>query len=231
MSRGSAFAAGWIALALCLLSPLDALATESFALHMVQHEALMLIAAPLLVLGRGLPTFLWALPHGARITTGRATRSPTLRWLWRALTAPLSAWILHAAALWVWHAPALFNAALVDPALHDFQHTSFFVTALLFWHAVLRHGAHGARGMAVLYLFTTTVHTGVLGALLTFARTPWYGAFDRGLTRYWGLTALEDQQLGGLIMWVPGACVYAGVALVLVARWISAGDQAPRVAG
>jgi putative membrane protein len=225
-----AFCGGWSALAVALLSPLDDLAADSFALHMIQHESLMLIAAPLLVLGRALPTFLWALPHQLRGSVGAATHAAAVRGSWRVLTAPVSAWILHAAALWLWHAPRFFNAALASPAVHDWQHASFLVTALIFWHALLRHGTHGARGMAIVYLFTTTIHTGVLGALLTFARTPLYTGLDRGLIHYWGLTALEDQQLGGLIMWVPGALVYVGVALALAARWIAATDRRPQPA-
>lgn len=219
-ARAAAFAAGWLALAIALLSPLDAAASHSFAAHMVQHETLMLIAAPLLVLGRGLPTMLWALPHDARLAVGRSTRSRAVHGFWLRLTAPLTAWLLHGAALWLWHAPPFFNAALGDGALHHWQHATFFVTALLFWHALLRHGAQTARGAAILYLFTTTVHTGVLGALITFARSPLYAPFDHGLLASGALTPLEDQQLGGLIMWVPGALVYVGVALTLLARWL-----------
>lgn len=226
--RALAFFAGWVMLALALLSPLDSAAATAFSLHMVQHEILMLVAAPLLVLGRGLPTLLWAFPHHTRVALGRASKAAWLRSSWRGLTAPLSAWLLHAAALWVWHIPALFNAALANPALHDLQHASFLATALIFWHALLRHGAHPARGAAILYLFTTTVHTGVLGALLTFARYPLYAPFDTGLRMFGSLTPLEDQQLGGLIMWVPGALVYVGVALTLLARWLG---ESARTAG
>jgi len=218
--RTLAFAAGWVALALALLSPLDTAAATAFSLHMIQHEVLMLVAAPLLVLGRGLPTMLWAFSHAARLSLGRASRTSWLRGAWYWLTAPLTAWLLHAAALWVWHIPKLFNAALANPTVHDFQHLSFLATALIFWHALLRHGAHAARGGAILYLFTTTIHTGVLGALLTFARSPLYAPFDAGLRVFGALSPLEDQQLGGLIMWVPGALVYMGVALTLLARWL-----------
>jgi putative membrane protein len=218
--RAAAFGAGCVALAALLLGPLDSAAPRSFALHMVQHEGLMLIAAPLLVLGRGMPLFVWAMPHGLRLSIGRALQSRSLRSGWDVLTAPLTAWLLHAAALWLWHAPSLFNAALRDPALHEWQHVTFLLSALLFWHAVLRRASHGARGMALLYLFTTTIHTGVLGALLTLARRPLYASMDQGLAPWLGLTPLEDQQLGGLIMWVPGALVYVGMALWLMARWI-----------
>jgi putative membrane protein len=228
-ARAWAFAGGWLALALALLSPLDAAAGRSFAAHMIQHEALMLIAAPLLVMGRGLPTLLWSLPRGARIAVGRFTKWRAVRAFWNGITAPVSAWLLHGAALWLWHAPPLFNAALGDGALHHWQHATFFVTALLFWHALLRHGAHSARGAAIFYLFTTTVHTGVLGALITFARAPLYAPFDYGLLQPGALTPLEDQQLGGLIMWVPGALVYVGVALTLLARWLRESSREPGV--
>jgi len=226
-ARAWAFAAGWVALALALLSPLDAAAGRSFAAHMIQHEALMLIAAPLLVMGRGLPTLLWSLPRDARVAVGHFTKLRVVRGAWNAITSPMSAWLLHGAALWLWHAPPLFNAALGDGALHHWQHATFFVTALLFWHALLRHGARSARGAAIFYLFTTTVHTGVLGALITFARAPLYAPFDYGLLPAGALTPLEDQQLGGLIMWVPGALVYVGVALTLLARWLRDASQEP----
>jgi len=218
--RAFAFAVGWTTLATALLSPLDAMAVQSFALHMLQHELLMLVAAPLLVLGRGLPTMLWSLPHDARVAVGRTSKRQWLRRAWDVLTSPLCAWLLHAAALWLWHIPRLFNAALVDSGLHDWQHVSFLLTALIFWHALLKHGGPARRGAAVFYLFTTTVHTGVLGALLTFARTPLYAPFDTGLRILDSLTPLEDQQLGGLIMWVPGALVYVGAALALMASWL-----------
>jgi putative membrane protein len=219
--RAAAFAAGWAALALALLSPLDTAASGSFALHMIQHETLMLIAAPLLVLGRGLPTFLWAFPPDSRLALGRLTHRSWIAGSWKLLTTPLSAWILHALALWLWHAPAFFNAAVLNPVVHDWQHVTFLVTALIFWHALLRRASHGARAMGIIYLFTTTIHTGVLGALLTFARKPLYTSIDSGLGPWLALTPLEDQQLGGLIMWVPGALVYVSVALALVARWIA----------
>jgi putative membrane protein len=226
--RAAAFAGGWMALALALLSPLDAAAGGSFALHMIQHEILMLLAAPLLVLGRGLPMFIWAFPHESRLALGRLMHRSWLSRGWALLTTPLSAWILHALALWSWHAPAAFNAAVRNASIHNWQHVTFLLTALIFWHALLRRSSHASRGMGIVYLFTTTIHTGVLGALLTFARSPLYASLDGGLDAWLALTPLEDQQLGGLIMWVPGALVYVGVALVLTARWIAVTDRVSR---
>lgn len=218
--RAVVFGSGCALLAVLLLGPLDTAAPRSFSLHMLQHEGLMLLAAPLLVLGRPMPLFLWALPHEQRLALGRVLQSGRLKRGWHWLTAPLAAWIAHALALWLWHAPPLFNAAVTDTALHEWQHATFLLSALLFWHAAVRRGTHGAQGMTLLYLFTTTIHTGVLGALITFARQPLYVSLQQGLTPWLGLTPLEDQQLGGLIMWVPGALVYVGAALWLLARWV-----------
>ena len=164
-AQSLAFAAGWVALALALLSPLDTLSGELFAVHMLQHETLMLIAAPLLVLGRPLPIFLWAFSARVRLALGHATQIRGVSRLWQGLTRPITAWALHALALWAWHAPRVFEAALINRGIHDFQHASFLATALLFWSALLHAPARGSQGVAVLYLFTTTIHTSVLGAL------------------------------------------------------------------
>jgi len=224
--RAILFGLGMLALVALLLGTLDPLAATSFAAHMVQHEGLMLIAAPLLVLGHGLPVMLWAFPSIARLRLAHFFYAPSARGPWHALTSPLSAWLLHAAALWIWHAPAFFNAALRNPAVHEWQHVSFLATALLFWHSLLKRSAQRAQGTSVLYLFTTTVHTSVLGALITFASAPLYAPIDRALTVLPGLSPLEDQQLGGLIMWVPGALVYVAVGLWLMARWIGDAGEA-----
>jgi cytochrome c2 len=117
--------------------------------------------------------------------------------------------------LWIWHAPGLFQAALASEPVHALQHLSFLASALLFWWALI-HGRQGQMGYgpAVLYLFTTSMHSGALGALLTFAPAPWYPAYGENAAA-WGLTAVEDQQLAGLIMWVPAGAVYllAGLGL------------------
>jgi cytochrome c oxidase assembly factor CtaG len=144
--------------------------------------------------------------------------------VWSTLLNPTLAWLLHAVVLWVWHAPAFFDAALRDRGIHDLQHLSFLASALIFWSALLEERARERQGAAVLYLFTTTVHTGVLGALLTFASHPWYEAY-LSLTPEWNLAPLEDQQIGGLIMWVPASVVYVGVGLALLARWIVGCDS------
>jgi putative membrane protein len=120
----------------------------------------------------------------------------------------------------LWHAPALFAWTLRSDAVHALQHISFLGTALLFWWTLIwRHGGRLGYGQAFLYIFTTAVHTSVLGALLTFAPTVWYTPYASTAPE-WGLTALQDQQLGGLIMWVPAGVLLVIVALILFAKWL-----------
>ncbi len=122
-------------------------------------------------------------------------------------------------ALWLWHIPTLFVAALNDLSIHAWQHISFLVTALLFWWSVLGAATRKEQGIALASLFTTMVHTGALGALLTLACAPWYGHY-LNTTSLFGLSALEDQQLRGLIMWVPAGEVYIVCGLAMAKRWI-----------
>jgi len=205
------FAAGWLVLAIALSAPVDTLSEHSFAVHMAQHEFLMVVAPPLLVMSRALPAFAWAVPvRIVRTLTMLAGGS------WRALTTPVGAWSAHAAALWLWHIPAMFAAAQADPTLHVLQHACFFVSALLFWWIVL--ASPGRTGVAMLSLFTTMMHTSALGMLITFAPRPWYVPAEAAT---WGFTGLEDQQLGGLIMWVPGGLVYVAAGLAVAAGWLT----------
>jgi putative membrane protein len=221
-ARVLAFAGGWSTLVVALVSPLDALGVQLFSAHMVQHELLMIVAAPLLVLGRPISAWAWALPPRWAAGLGRATRRRAVRVAWRTISTPLPAWTLHALALWLWHVPAAFDAALRSPELHVWQHLSFLVSALLFWWPALGPAGRERLGSGLIYLFTTMVHTAALGALLTLSPLPWYAGYAATTGRL-GVDALEDQQLGGLVMWVPAGLVYLASALVLAARWLEPG--------
>jgi cytochrome c oxidase assembly factor CtaG len=218
------YAGGWLALFVALVSPLHPWGRVLFSAHMTQHEVLMLVAAPLVVLGRPVVAFLWALPLGWARAAGGWAKAAWWQKFWRGLTNPFVAWAIHAAALWVWHVPALFQATLRSEWVHTAQHLSFLVSALLFWWALI-HGRQGwmGYGAATLYVFTTSVHSGLLGVLITLAGTVWYPAYN-GLTSSWGLTPLEDQQLGGLIMWIPAGVVYIAAGLALFAGWVRESD-------
>jgi putative membrane protein len=225
--QSAAFWTGWAVLAVALVSPLDAMGGVLFSAHMVQHELLMAVAAPLLVLGRPLVPALWALPPAWRRALGRGARERWIHGLWSVLTRPLVAWALHAVAILAWHAPALYGRTLVSEPVHALQHLCFLGTALLFWWTLI-HGrqARARYGAAVFYLFLTAMYTGGFGALLTVASVPWYPG-HAATTTAWGLTPLEDQQLAGLIMWVPAGLSYLVAALLLMSAWL--GESAERV--
>lgn len=226
--QAACFAGGWLALVLALVSPVDALGEILFSAHMAQHELLILVAAPLMVLGRPLAPFLWALPRPAREELGEWSRAPAFAAAWRGLTAPPAVFVLHGLALWIWHLPALYQATLGDDFVHALQHLSFFLSASLFWWSLI-HGRFGrlSYGAAVIYVFATSLHSGILGALLTFAPRLWYPIYQVR-TSQWGLSPLEDQQLAGLVMWVPAGVLFLLLGLGLFAAWL--GEAERRVA-
>ena len=196
---------------------------------MTQHEILMLVSAPLIVLGRPLIATMWAMPPGWRKDAGRVLNSTPVERLWDGLTNPAVAFAVHAVALWVWHIPLLFQATLDSDLVHTLQHASFFGSALLFWWAII-YGKRGTAsyGAGVLYLFVTSLHSGLLGAFLTFTRRVWYPIYSDS-TAAWGLTPIEDQQLGGLIMWVPAGIVYIAAALFMFAGWLRESERRVRL--
>ncbi len=226
--EAASFAAGWLALVVALVSPLHPWGGVLFSAHMTQHEILMLAAAPLLVLGKPAVATLKGLPAGWARRAVRWAGAGRLRRAWAVAVNPFVAWLIHAAVLWAWHIPALFQATLGNEWVHALQHLSFLLSALLFWWAVLEGPQRAAGyGAAVLYLFTTAFHSGLLGAILTLAGSVWYPAY-RETTASWGLTPLEDQQLGGLIMWVPACLVYLAAGLALLAAWLRDSERRVR---
>jgi putative membrane protein len=190
------------ALFLALVWPLEVLARLSFAAHMAQHMLLIAVAAPLLVLSRPSSPLLAAMPHRARRALGSTFRffRPALR--------PGVAFALHGSAIWLGHAPRVIHWALEHHAVHFLEHAALLGTALVFWRSLTRGGAAG-YGMATLFALATMLHTGALGALITFAPRVFYLGYT-----------LEDQQLAGLIMWVPGGALYLGAGLAFAGAWL-----------
>lgn len=222
--RHVSFIAGWGTLAFALTSPIHELGEQLFSAHMLQHEILILVSAPLISASHPAATCLWAFAPRQRADLGSWIHSVESTPFLQLVTRPWSAWLLEAGALWIWHVPALYQATLTSDWVHAAQHLSFFGTAVLFWSALYGVGRSTmSYGAATFYVFGTAVHCSALGALLTFSSVLWYPAYS-GSTRAWGLTALEDQQLGGVIMWVPSAIVFIVIGLVLFAKWLAASD-------
>ena len=197
--RAAAFHLGTALALFAVVGPLDDWAETSTSAHMTQHMLFMGVVAPLWVISRPL----------ARLVAGGG------RWLvscWRPLLRmtrhPVRMAYLHGLTSWFWHIPRFYQLALEDPWWHVLEHAMFLITAGLFWWAVLYNRTRHTH-WALFALLLTLMHTGFLGALLTFAQAPLYGeARD-----------LEDQQLAGLIMWVPGAVPYLLAAAWVVYRW------------
>jgi len=194
---------------------------------MVQHLVLILIAAPLFVMSDFPLAFLWALPRGWTRTLGHhLNRFQTLSRVSRVLDSPLFAWLAFMIALWLWHLPTFFEAALQDETIHTWEHLVFLITAMLFWWILLKPAGqkHLHYGMAVPYLFTNLLHSGVLGALMTFSSLPWY-PYYADLVASWGISPLQDQQLAGLIMWVPGGAVFTVLTIGYFTAWLRVLEQ------
>ncbi len=213
--RGMAFALSMLLAFYAVLGPLDHWAEHSSAWHMVQHMLFMVVIAPLFVLARPLPQLVAA--------GGKAVIrcwSPLLV----VASRPLLAAYLHGLVVWFWHVPRFYNLALAHPWWHVIEHASFLLTAGLFWWAVLKSGVRKVHWVLFALLFTL-VHTGFLGAMLTFAQQPLY-AEGR---------SLADQQLAGLVMWVLGAVPYLLASAWVGYRWyrqvqrrLDSGDEHPR---
>ncbi len=222
-----AFSGGLVSLFVALVSPLDALSSALFSAHMVQHLLLVVVAAPLLALGAPLSPFLWALPGPSRRTIGAWWRHARAgRAVWRGLSQPLVVWTVHAVTLWVWHLPQLFELTLRSEPVHVLEHASFLATALLFWWTLTPVGSHGrlGYGFGVLYSTAMGVQGSVLGALITFAGRPWYPSYVPTAAG-WGLSPLSDQQLAGLIMWIPAGLIYLGAGAALFLAWLRAEEH------
>jgi len=226
--QAASFIAGCASAAVALLSPLERWSGILFSAHMAQHEMLMLVAAPLMVLGRPFVAAIWALSPARRADVARAVRNPALGAAWERISGPLTVLIVHALVLWAWHVPVLFEAALHDKSIHVFQHLGFFLTSALFWWALI-HGRYGrlGYGVGVVYVFATAMHTEVLGALLTFGSRIWYPT-HAARTAAAGINPVHDQQLAGILMWIPFGGVFALVGLALFAAWL--GEAERRVA-
>jgi putative membrane protein len=212
-----AFQAGTLALVAALVWPLEPLAGTLFSAHMAQHMVLTIVAAPLLVAGRPAGPLWHGLPRSWRGPMAAPGR------LWRRLSRPGPATVLQAAALWAWHVPALYEAALHDPLVHALEHAVFLLTAVAFWTAMADAARDRGPGapIAAVWLLATAVTGGLLGAVLAWSPRPLYPHYE-GLPRVWGLSALADQHLAGLIMWVPAGAVHVGAAVWLASRWLAA---------
>lgn len=215
----SSAALGALALFFALIWPIDAFSESSFAMHMAQHMLLIAVAGPLLALAR------IGIPINAAIAAVSPAAATALslprKWL-RLLLMPSVVFILHGAVIWGWHSPSLFELALRVEWIHTLEHLSFLIAGYWYWTVLIRHSENEGYASATLSVLSTLMHTGLLGALFTFAPRPLYSTY---IETQGGIDmALQDQQLAGLLMWIPmGACYLIG-GLAFAAAWLRMAD-------
>ena len=224
--RPAAGLAGLLALAAALLTPVAALGHFLFAAHMTQHMLLMAVAAPLLLLADPLPAILWALPRPLRRRTGRLLAGGRpLRATWERLTGVPVAALVYAAVLWAWHHPRAYEAALGGEWVHHVEHLAFFGAAVLFWWPVIGPAPRARRpasyGLRIAHVEIAALHGSVLAMLLAWSPRVLYDTYA-AVPRVTTLTPLEDQALGGVIMWAGSSTVDMLAVLALVWRLLAA---------
>lgn len=220
----AAFAAGLGTIVAALLSPIDGIADQLFSMHMVEHLLLLLVAAPLLVLGRPALAFLWAFGPVGRKRVGRAWMALGLRTGVATIMHPIVVWILFCGVFVFWHFPVPYQWALGNEGVHTAEHASFLVTALMFWSIVIEPSGRRrlAYGPTLVFIMTAAILSALPGALIALAPRPLYPAYAQGVAA-WGLTLLQDQQLAGIVMWIPGGVVYLVAAALIFLKWLEEG--------
>jgi putative membrane protein len=224
MWRTAAFYLGLFAVLVALVSGIDVLATRLFSVHMVQHMLLTVAAAPLLMLGAPIRPLLRGLPAVIRSRLVRPlSRVRALRTLVHAVRHPLIAGALYVGGLYVWHLPALYDAALLDERIHVVEHVWFLASALLFWSVVIDpepfRGTLGYAARLPYLLIAGAAQNTILGGLLSFSSRLLYTAYSSGPERF-GLDPVTDQRIGGAIMWVSGDLIFLAAASVSFFLWL-----------
>ena len=210
--RPVALVAGVLSLLIASLSPLHNISGSLFFAHMIQHIILIMIGPPLILLGGPIVPVMRGLPSGLR----REIVIPILqnrkcRKLLEICTNPVVAWFVYVGSLWAWHTPRLYDEAVRNTGIHGLEHGFFVLASIFFWWCVIDPIPMKPKlsgGLRLLYLFLATLQNTVLGAFITLSTAPWYSSYLVSSEILMGLTPMQDQRIGGLIMWIPGAMMY-----------------------
>jgi putative membrane protein len=227
--RTACWLLGLGAIVLALQSPIERYDTTLFSLHMVQHILLVLVAAPLLALGAPITLLMRAV----RPETRRRVILPILHsWPVRAVTFPLVTWLLFAFAMWGTHFSPVFDRSLEEPTVHQLEHLVYLVTACLFWWPVVGLDPSPWRmsePIRILYAFLQMPQNSFLGLAIISATAPLYHHYAT-LTRDWGPSVMDDQQMAGALMWVVGDLVFLAAILGIVVGWMRREEREVRAA-
>ncbi len=222
---------GLFLLFLALISPIEVLSGQLFLMHMVQHLLIAMFAPPLLLIADPMPILMWGLPMRARKELGNvllAKKAP-LRPMLIMLTQPAVAWGLYFLFLWGWHDPNAYNATLRMPLIHDLEHMTFFWSAMLLWWHITGAGPVLHKRFSYIGRITFTLAcvpaNMIAGVVIALADNVIYTYYESIPFRTWGLSVLEDQRIGGAIMWIPGSMMYVIAVIALVTLWMNAQER------
>jgi cytochrome c oxidase assembly factor CtaG len=191
-------------------------------MHMIQHMLFMMFGAPLLWLAEPFPIALWALPGKARHNVGALfTSDSTFRRVLAKVTSPVACWLVFVTIYLGWHDPQAYNAALYHDWVHDIQHLTFFGASILYWWPIIGAAPHihptFPEWAKVPYLIATVPPNMFVGISIAFATDVRYTYYE-SIPRFWGFTVMQDQQISGAIMWIPGSMMFIMVALFVIGR-------------
>jgi len=223
--RAGSFFLGLLLVWVAVGSPLATFDEELLTVHMIQHLLLMTLAPPLILLGAPLMPLLHGLPRQfVQSGLGSVFRWPAMRRVWRRLSHPAVCWLAAAGALVGWHLPSVFTLAVQSESWHIVEHACFFGSGLFFWWPVVQPWPSvptWPRWSILIYLFLATVPCDILSAFLVFCDRIVYAVYLATPTHS-GISALEDQQCAGALMWTCVTIVYLLAAAVIATRLLSA---------
>ena len=220
-------------MAVALFSPVAEYSEFLFTMHMTQHVLMLVVAPALLLLGAPLLPILWGLPGGVRQGAGSFfTTTHPLQRFFSFLVHPYVATGLFLAVMGIWHFQKPYDAAQGSTLAHDLEHIAFLSVGIIWWWPLI-HPTGGRRGLgyglAMVYLLPPVLVMTVIGAVLVFAEEPLYTTYLVS-SNVWGLTPLEDQHLGGIIMWIPTKLLYLVVFFVRLSLFMAREEQAAEAA-
>ena len=230
-SKAATGVTGYVLLAIGLAGPLDFYSGDLFTMHMAQHIVIAIFAAPLILIARPMPAYVWSLPRPLRIGAGAAlTRDGITIRVLRVFTRPVVSLPLFISTLYAWHIPAAYNGSLENEWLHLFMHFTMFTTAILFWWPIV--GPPPIRTQLnhpqrIVYLLLAVTPTALLAAIITLSKDVLY-TFYLNSPGHFGWNPVADQSTGGLLMWIPGNLVYLATMMVLFFKWFNEEERKSR---
>lgn len=206
------FFTGVLVMTLAYLPPLDSFADQLFSIHMVQHLLITMVAAPLIISGAPVFVILRGMPRKLRnFAVVPLAKNRFFKFAVKWIQRPVSAVLFYEILFWFWHIPKFYNAALLNDAIHLIEHATMAIAAMNMWRLLIdSYPMRSPLNLPVRFLFIGLMMTldMILSAALTYSNKVWYAYDKLPMPGWWAWDRLQDQHLGGIIMWVPGSVIW-----------------------